>query len=90
MLKLKKSSGVEAPSNKGSFFAPPPPFGGYRDVRMRVAAIMNPSPTKQNTISAAIVVDCFHYQSDRACTARMVRPKNLMETDNVSSNRQGH
>jgi hypothetical protein len=87
MLKLKKSSGVEAPSNKSSFFAPPPPFGGYRDVRMRVAAIMNPSPTKQNTISAAIVFDCFHCQSDCDRRARNGAAENLMENDNVSGNR---
>src|SRR5262245_63226943 len=31
---------------------------------------MNQSPTKQNTISAEIVLDCFDYQSDRNCTAR--------------------
>jgi hypothetical protein len=40
---------------------------------------MNRSLTKQNTISAEVVVDCFHHQSDRNCTARMVQPK-WMET----------
>src|SRR5262245_58314922 len=38
-------------------------------------AIMNQTPTKQNTISAQIILDCFVYQSDRNCTARMVQPK---------------
>jgi hypothetical protein len=37
--------------------------------------VMNQSLTKQNTISAEIVLDCFDYQSDRDCTARMVPPK---------------
>ena len=36
---------------------------------------MNQSLTKQNTISAEIVLDCFDHQSDRNCTARMVQPK---------------
>jgi hypothetical protein len=40
---------------------------------------MNRSLTKQNTISAEVVVDCFHHQSDRNCTARTVQPK-WMET----------
>jgi len=34
---------------------------------------MNQSLTKQNTISAEIVLDCFDYESDRNCTVRMVR-----------------
>jgi hypothetical protein len=37
--------------------------------------VMNQRLTKQNTISAEIVLDCFDYQSDRDCTARMVPPK---------------
>jgi hypothetical protein len=41
---------------------------------------MNQSLTKQNTISAEIVLDCFDYQSDRDCTARMVAAENLWET----------
>src|SRR5262249_43733375 len=41
---------------------------------------MNQSLTKQNTISAEIVLDCFDYQSDRNCTARMVQPKTQSET----------
>jgi hypothetical protein len=41
---------------------------------------MNQSPTKQNTISAEIVLDCFDYQSDRNCTARMVQPKQMETT----------
>ena len=38
-------------------------------------AIMNQSRTKQNTISAETVLDCFDYQSDRNCTARTVQPQ---------------
>jgi len=41
---------------------------------------MNQSLTKQNTISAEIVLDCFDYQSDRNCTARMLQPKNYWES----------
>jgi hypothetical protein len=41
---------------------------------------MNQSLAKQNTISAEIVLDCFNYQSDRNCTARMVQPKTYWET----------
>jgi hypothetical protein len=41
---------------------------------------MNQSLTKQNTISAGIVLDCFDYQSDRICTVRMVQPKTNWET----------
>ena len=36
---------------------------------------MNQSLTQQNTISAEVVLDCFDYQSDRNCTAPMVRSK---------------
>ena len=36
--------------------------------------------TKQNTISAEIMLDCFDYQSDRNCTARTVRPKQMETT----------
>ena len=54
------------------------------------AAIMIQTLTKQNTISAEIVLDCFDYQSDRNCTARMVQPTNLMGDDNVTWNREGH
>jgi len=36
---------------------------------------MNQTLTKQNTISAEIMLDCFDYQSDRYCTARIVQPK---------------
>ena len=46
-------------------------------------------PTKQNTISAEIALDCFEYQSDRNHTARMVQPKNNGD-DNASGNREGH
>ena len=31
-------------------------------------------PDKLRTISAAILLDCFDHQSDRAYTARVVRP----------------
>src|SRR5215468_6209809 len=41
---------------------------------------MNQSRLKQSTISAEIVLDCFDYQSDRDCTARMVQPKTYWET----------
>src|SRR5262245_33090541 len=41
---------------------------------------MNQSLTQQNTISAEIVLDCYHRQSDRDYTARMVRPKTNLET----------
>src|SRR5262249_17013844 len=41
---------------------------------------MNQTLTKQNTISAQIVLDCFDYQSDRNCTARMVQLKTKTET----------
>jgi hypothetical protein len=41
---------------------------------------MNRSLTKQNTISARIVLDYFDYQSDRNCTARVVQPKTQSET----------
>src|SRR5262245_42161072 len=41
---------------------------------------MNQTLTKQNTISAEIVLDCFDYQSDRNCTARMVQPTTQSET----------
>src|SRR5437660_3044302 len=41
---------------------------------------MNQSLTKQNTFSAEIVLDCFDYQSDRNCTARMVQPQTYWET----------
>ena len=41
---------------------------------------MNQSLTKQNTISAEIVLDCFDYQSDRNCTARIGQPKTYWET----------
>jgi hypothetical protein len=51
---------------------------------------MNQSLTKQNTISAEIVLDCFDYQSDRDCTARMVAAENLLGDYNVSGNREGH
>ena len=36
---------------------------------------MNQSLKKQNTISAEIVLDCFHHRSDHNCTARMVQSK---------------
>jgi hypothetical protein len=41
---------------------------------------MNQSLTKQNTISAPIIIDYVDYQSDRNCPARMVRPKTYWET----------
>src|SRR6516225_5346454 len=41
---------------------------------------MNQSRPKQGTISAELVLDCFDYQSDRYCTARMVQPKTYWET----------
>src|SRR5262249_22312701 len=41
---------------------------------------MHQSRTQQNTISAVIVLDCFNYQSDRNCTARMVQPKRMETT----------
>ena len=51
---------------------------------------MNQSRPKQGTISAELVLDCFDYQSDRYCTARMVQAKNLIGDDNVGGNREGH
>jgi len=36
---------------------------------------MNQSLTKQNTISAEIVLDCFDYQSDVIARLAMVQPK---------------
>ena len=36
---------------------------------------MNQSLPKQNIISAKVALDCFDYQSDCNCTARMVQPK---------------
>ena len=76
MLKLRKSSGVDAPRKKNTFLAPHP-LQGFLEVRgwPGFKAIMNQSPTKQNIISAEVVLDCFDYQSDRNCTARMVQPK---------------
>jgi hypothetical protein len=41
---------------------------------------MNQNLTKQNTISAEIVLDCFDHQSDRNRTACMVQPKTYWET----------
>src|SRR5262249_38326158 len=41
---------------------------------------MNQSPTKKNTISAEIMLDCFDYKSDRMYTARMVQSKTQSET----------
>jgi hypothetical protein len=40
---------------------------------------MNQSLTQQNIFSAVIVLDCFDYQSDRDCTARMAQPKTKLE-----------
>jgi len=41
---------------------------------------MNQSRTKQSTISADIVLDCFDYQSDRNLRLAMVQPKTYWET----------
>ena len=41
---------------------------------------MNQSPTKQNTISAEIVLDCFDYWSDVIARLAMVQPKTYWET----------
>jgi hypothetical protein len=81
--------GLEALLNSLSFLAP---RGSGRDALLRItqAAIMNQSLTKQNTISAEIVLDCFDYQSDRNCTARMVPAENPIGDYNVSSNREGY
>ena len=38
------------------------------------------SLTNQNTISADKALDCFDYQSNRNCTARMVQPKRMETT----------
>ena len=83
MLNCEKSSGVDAPRKKNTFLAPHPLQGflsgrgcapGFRPPP-KGAAIMNQSLTQQNTISAEVVLDCFEYQSERNCAARMVRPK---------------
>ena len=50
---------------------------------------MNRSLSKQNTISATIVLDYFNYQSDRNCTARVVRTEQIGD-DDVSRYREGH